>query len=174
MTRKKGVRFLASIGIVLWIFLSAAPAEAQKLVYLVRHAERADGGNSSPTAELDPPLSQAGEVRARALAGTFAVAGLSAIYVTEFKRTQQTAAPTAAACRLVPIVIPSRDTARLVTALRTAHPNDIVLIVAHSSTLPGIIRALGGPPVSIDEDDYRSLFVMVPGTGTLSRLRVGP
>jgi hypothetical protein len=57
--------------------LAPAPALAQKLVILARHAERADGGAMSGTAEKDPPLSVAGEARAAKLAAMLADSGSS-------------------------------------------------------------------------------------------------
>jgi hypothetical protein len=46
-----------------------------------------------------------------------------------------------------------------------------VLIVGHSNTVPATIAALGGPKVMVAETDYGSVFVYVPATRTLSRLR---
>src|SRR5687767_7346778 len=61
------------------------------VVYVVRHAEKA---TNSPT---DPDLSAAGQLRAVALKDTLSKVILSAIYTTNYKRTQQTATPTAQA-----------------------------------------------------------------------------
>ena len=71
-------------------------AEAPVTVLLVRHAEKAAGGSD------DPPLSPAGEARARVLAHVAGSAGVSAIYHTQYKRTQQTVAPLAAKLGLTP------------------------------------------------------------------------
>ena len=69
-----------------------AVASAQRLIFVVRHAERADAGM---TAQTDPPLSAIGEARSSKLAGMLADAGVKDIFVTEFKRTQDTAKPLA-------------------------------------------------------------------------------
>jgi broad specificity phosphatase PhoE len=61
-------------------------ATAQSTIFVVRHAEKAD-------ATKDPDLSEAGRARAEALAKALRDAKIAAIYATEFKRTQQTAAP---------------------------------------------------------------------------------
>jgi broad specificity phosphatase PhoE len=64
----------------------------RKLVFVVRHAERADAGMQ---AQNDPPLSAAGEARAQKLAAMLADSGVKDIFATEFKRTQDTAKPLA-------------------------------------------------------------------------------
>jgi broad specificity phosphatase PhoE len=149
-------------------------AAAQRLVLVVRHAERADGGRmSAPAGETapDPPLSEEGRSRAARLASMLSTSGVTAIYVTQFVRTQQTAAPLAAALKLESDVVLAGDTAALVARMRAEHPKDVVLVVGHSNTLPGIISALGGPPVTIADDEYDKLFVVVPGTGTMAVIK---
>jgi len=66
--------------------------------------------------------------------------------------------------------VPAADTNALVAAIRAQHPRDVVMIVGHSNTLPAIIKALGGPDVTIADDDYGELFVLAPGTGALTRI----
>jgi len=70
-------------------WLSVAIVSAQSVIFIVRHAEKAD--NTSK----DPDLSEAGRTRAQALAGMLKDADITSIYVTDFKRTQQTAMPLA-------------------------------------------------------------------------------
>src|SRR5262249_39239458 len=65
------------------VLLMPAVAFAQKLVFVVRHAERADAGMQAQT---DPPLSAAGEARAQRLAAMLADTGVKDIFATEFKR----------------------------------------------------------------------------------------
>jgi broad specificity phosphatase PhoE len=100
-----------------------------------------------------------------------AVSGITVIYATEFVRTQQTAAPLAAALTLKTIVMPSAGTTDLVARLKKDHPNDIVLIVGHSNSVPEIIKAFGGPPVTIADDEYDKLFIVVPATGAMTVIR---
>ena len=149
------------------ILVVPAAALAQQLVYVVRHAERADDPLRD---QPDPALSATGEKRAARLATTLGEAGIRAIYVTQFKRTQQTAAPIAARLKLQPSVMPASVTA-LAVELKSRHGGDIVLLVAHSSTMPAIIKGLGGPTVNVDDSDYDSFFVVVPSTGATSRLK---
>jgi broad specificity phosphatase PhoE len=147
-------------------------ASAQRLVFLVRHAERADGGGMQM--QTDPPLSAAGEARAAKLAALLGDAGIQAIYVTEFRRTQDTAKPLASKLGLEARKYSSKSSEELVRALRSEHRKDIVLVVGHSNTLPVLIKALGGPAVTIGESEYDSMFLIVPETGTMTRIRFTP
>ena len=162
-----------------WILLGFALvlptiASAQSLVYVVRHAERADGGAGvAPmgSAPADPHLSAAGVARAAKLAAMLADANIRAIYATEFKRTQETASPLATQLHVAVDTIKSADSAALIASMKAHHPHDVVLVVGHSNTLPAIIKALGGPDVTIGDNEYDAIFVLVPGTGVMSRIR---
>jgi broad specificity phosphatase PhoE len=167
-------RLVACVVVVAAGLLAAAPpAAAQKLVYVVRHAERADGGAASGqmATQTDPPLSAAGEARATRLAAMLADAGVRAVFATEYRRTQDTGKPLAARLGVAVEATPSRDVPALVSRLKATHADDIVLVVGHSNTVPAIIKALGGPDVTIGDDEYDSIFVVVPATGTTSRIR---
>ena len=154
-----------------WVLISLAvllislPAFGQVTVILTRHAEK--------TAEppKDPPLSEAGKKRAELLASMLADSGVDAIYVTEFQRTQQTAAPLAERAHVKPTVLPANDTAALVKAIR-AQQNGVVVVVGHSNTVPEIIAALGGPKVDIPDPQYSNLFVLTVGPSQSSLLRL--
>lgn len=163
-------RFVAAFALLALLVVPAVAA-AQQLVIVVRHAERADGGTPPMGGTADPPLSAAGKTRADKLATMLSSSGVTAIYATEFVRTQQTAAPVAAALKLTTTIKSSSDTAALVDELKTKHAHDIVLIVGHSNTVPAIIKALGGPTVTVADDEYDKLFVLVPATGALTTLR---
>lgn len=137
---------------LLGFFVSAA--EAQSTIFIVRHAEKVEG------ADKDPDLSEAGRARAESLAKMLKDAGITAIYATEFKRTQQTAAPLAKALGITVTIVPSKDTATLSKTLRDLRGN--ALVVGHSNTVPALITALGlDTPIDIAEADYDNLFVIV-------------
>jgi 2,3-bisphosphoglycerate-dependent phosphoglycerate mutase len=150
------------------ILAAAAPARAQKAVFLVRHAEKVDESD-------DPLLSAAGKARARALARHLRTAGVKAIYVTQYKRTGLTAAPLAAATGLKPIVVHSDARQELVDRIRKDNPNDVVVVVGHSDSVPEVLGLLGHPePVTIGHAEYDNLFVAIPNKGgppTVLRLR---
>jgi 2,3-bisphosphoglycerate-dependent phosphoglycerate mutase len=133
---------------------TAAATGPQKatVIYLVRHAEKA-----SPTGDAE--LSEAGTKRAACLATTLADARLQNIYTTEFKRTKNTAAPTAAKAEVTATVIPGAQTDKLIAELRGAAGRN-VLVVGHSNTVPEIIAKLGAGSVTIKDEEYDHLYVV--------------
>jgi len=146
MTKRLGFYFL-----LLSAFLSTATA--QSTIFIVRHAEKAD-------ATKDPDLSEAGRTRAEALAKTLRDANITAIYATEFKRTQQTAAPLAKVLGITVTILPAKDNAALIAKLRASTGN--ALVVGHGDTIPDLIKALGiSDPINIAENDYDNLFAVV-------------
>ena len=50
-------------------------------------------------------------------------AGITTIYASEFKRTQETVAPLATRFRITPIILPARETEKLAQALNTGLPS---------------------------------------------------
>ena len=145
-----------------------ATASAQKMIFVVRHAERADAGGP---AQPDPALSAAGQERAKKLAAMLADAGVTAISVTNTTRAQQTAQPLATKLGLHPEIVDAADTPATLKSLKTAHANDIVLVVGHSNTVPAILKAYGKDGVTIADTEFDNLFVIVPKAGTVTRLR---
>jgi broad specificity phosphatase PhoE len=169
VTKSRRVRpWAVAMGLVVTLAWPAA-ASAQKLVIVVRHAERADGGSGSMGS--DPPLSAAGQARATRLATMLGDAGVKAVFATEYKRTQDTAKPLATKLGLAVQIVAAADTPKLIAKIKEAHARDVVVIVAHSNTMPDIIKAFGGPPTTIADDDYDNLFVIVPATGSTARLK---
>ncbi len=136
--------------------LLVADANAAPVIFLVRHAEKASTGGN------DPDLSLAGQKRADTLARILRDSQITAVFVTEFKRTQETAAPTAKAAHLSPTVVPANDIGALVEKLRALNGN--ALVVGHGNTIPDLLKALGiAISVSIPEDDYTEIFAVSVG-----------
>ena len=109
MKRRTLARWLA---LTIAVLALSAPALCQVTVIFTRHAEK------GATPPKDPPLTEAGKRRAEALASMLADSGVEAIYTTELQRTQQTAAVLAARVHVTPTVLPAKDTAALVNAIR--------------------------------------------------------
>ena len=149
--------------VVVFVALAVPHAAAQSSVFVVRHAERADAWSSgSGMMASDPDLSDAGRARAEALASILKSADIAAIFVTEYKRTRQTAAPLAGIHGLQMTTVGARDTAKLPAMIRQAKGN--VLIVGHSNTVSAILKELGiATPAAVDDSEYDNLFVVTTG-----------
>lgn len=164
---------------------SAAVADSQVII-LVRHAEKA-----VIAGEADPPLSAAGEQRARILGSLLRTwelgrepaahspefilraRGIEKIIVTQYRRTQATAAPLAQLLQIVPDTFSTRapDHPAAVAAAARAHRGKAVVVVGHSNSIPAIITALGaGPMADLCEAEYSHLFVVVLKDGAAPRL----
>jgi broad specificity phosphatase PhoE len=155
-------------GLSLWVSLAAVlaasvvgpvvcAATAQEAVYLVRHAERVDDAK-------DSLLSAEGHARAARLAEMLRDAGITHIFVSEYRRTAETAAPLAARLGITPQAVPANDRDALLVKVRAAGPKARVLIAGHSDTVPALLMLLGcTQPITIAKAEYDNLFVVIPG-----------
>jgi broad specificity phosphatase PhoE len=175
---EKIMRHLRALTVCAVLLLSAVPASAQQTIFVVRHAERADAPAPAATAmtapaPTDPPLSAAGQARAARLAAMLRSADIASIFVTEFERTRQTAAPLALARHLEAASISARDVDALMAGVRGRKGN--ILIVGHSNTVPDILKRLGiKDDIAIADTEFDNLFVVVRpevGEPELVRLR---
>jgi broad specificity phosphatase PhoE len=132
-------------------------AAAQEAIYIVRHAERVDDEKLSL-------LSPEGHARAARLAGILRDAGITHVFVSEYERTAQTAAPLAERLGLTPAVVRADDMGALLERLRATGPKARVLAAGHSDTVPALLKALGcAEPVTIAKAEYDNLFLVIPG-----------
>jgi broad specificity phosphatase PhoE len=153
------VKLLLPLVVALTAAAPSSSAVPATVVILVRHAERAPGSG-------DPPISEAGQVRARALAEIGKVAGVQVIITTQFLRTKGTAGPLAEAVGITMTTVGTQsDVAKHVAEVAAAvkqHAGKTVLVVGHSNTIPAIVGALGGPKLGdLCETEYDNLFTMV-------------
>jgi broad specificity phosphatase PhoE len=162
-TRVSFRRLLPVLLTVLALVVLSRTASAQSTIFFVRHAERADSGSGeAPKMATDPDLSAAGRARAQSLATVLKDAKITSIFTTEYKRTQQTAAPLAKALGLTITPVSSKDMAHLVKQLKAVAGN--ALVVGHSNTVPDVIKALGAPPpAQIADDEFDNLYVLTQG-----------
>jgi broad specificity phosphatase PhoE len=138
----------------------ATDPAAVTVVYLVRHAEKAT------TPPDDPPLTPAGQARARALARLLADVPLAGVYASDYRRTRLTAAPTLERPGVsLTLYDPGPAGLRELAAGlagRTGH----YLVVGHSNTTPALVELLGGDPAgAIEDSEYDRLYLVtiVPG-----------
>lgn len=146
----------AVLGAVVVFGILSAYSRPITTVILIRHAEKVIDPNNN-----DPDLSPAGQARAQELVRMFGDAGINAIYATQYKRTQQTVKPLADKLGLPVTQVNSKNTAELLTQIRSQHPGQIVFVAGHNSTVPEIVAALGGPAFpTIPESEYDHLYIV--------------
>lgn len=154
--------FPTVVGLMLlgWMLLPTQPLAAQAnegsseslVVFLVRHAEKTDGGR-------DPELSESGQSRAAQLASMLRDAKISAVHSTNFRRTRDTAGPFAAQAKLEVKSYDPRKMQAFADQLRKEKGRH--LVVGHSNTTPGLVKMLGGEPGEpIDESEYNRLYMV--------------
>ncbi|MGC2695471.1 MAG: phosphoglycerate mutase family protein [Candidatus Angelobacter sp.] len=132
----------------------------QRTIFMVRHGEK-----TGPQSDV---LSPAGEKRAECLAKMLKDAHIKQIYVTDTKRTQQTAAPLAKLLKLEPTILPLKDPNTLIRNLTYSGGGDI-LVVGHSETLPFVLARLkAGTVPPIGDTEYDRLFVLTITEGAAS------
>jgi phosphohistidine phosphatase SixA len=142
-------------------------------IVLVRHAEALVGGGS------DPGLSPAGVARAQRLALLLAMPGgltrPHAIYVSDTRRSAESAAPIAAQLGIAPVVIARGDPAVTARAILDQDAGELTLVIGHSNTVPMLVRELtrGRFLPSIAEDDFGSVYIVSrPSFGPATALQL--
>ena len=146
-------------------FMVAAPSLTSgqaplQAVVIVRHGEKA------PTPKENPPLSPAGEARARALLETLRDGGVTTVITTEQRRTRDTGTPLVNALHLRGVVVPtSPDKQQHANAVAAAvrDAGGTVLVIDHQLTMPLIVAALGGPSVpTVCDVEFSNLYILLP------------
>src|ERR1041385_556995 len=155
--------------LLLAVFCQVAVAQEDfkpTTVFLGRHAEKED------EPKQDPPLKKEGVARSQELARILSVAGIKAIYTSQFLRTKQTAEPLTAKTGVSVTVLtlkPNPSNLRLIAEESTAElvnkilqrPGDPALVIGHSNWIPDVIKMLGGDVVpTIDEQKFDDLFIV--------------
>lgn len=141
-------------------------------IMFVRHAEAAIGDD-------DPPLSAAGRARADVLADFVrdidVLSGVDAIYASEFRRTQETAAAVAKRLDLDVQVANHAEIEDFMRQVQRDHRGDIVLVVSHSNLIGPLIAELHGHQSvpEIGENDFDNFYIVtIPLYGKVKTLRL--
>lgn len=133
---------------------SVEEKSANTTYYLIRHAEK---NRSSETPE-DPELMEAGQLRAERWAAHFEDIELDAVYSTDYKRTQETAAPVA---KQKGLKVASYDPRNLYDSdFQNQTKGKSVLVVGHSNTTPAFVNTIIGENKypSIDDAENGMLY----------------
>lgn len=134
-------------------------------------------GEKQPGAIDDPPISEEGEQRAQRLAQMFGAGGLGrldAVYVSDDRRAQQTAAPLVERLHEAAVRYDSQDAEATASALLRAHAGEDILVIGSAADLRVFLRELAGTPAAPAVDDQPDLLyiVSVPSFGSARLLRL--
>lgn len=144
---------LFSAAVLLLAACSQSAPEPDATYYLVRHAEKV----------LDiknPPLTEVGTARAEDLKVRLKDVPLTAIYSTDYIRTQDTAGPTAKAHDLTVTSYDPSDLPGFAKLLLTQEGT--ILVAGHSNTTPQLaelLEAEPGEPI-IEATEYDRLYII--------------
>jgi broad specificity phosphatase PhoE len=177
--RKRRRRWWMAISVVTYVAVAFGLAwffesQATTTILFVRHTDTdvfVEGDN--------PGLNANGFARAEALADFVqdidVIAGVDAIYASEFKRTQQTADAVARRLDLEVSVANPYDVEAFMTSVLSDHKGEIILIVTHSDAIAPLIEELHGsknvPEIAADEYD-NFYIVTIPNYGKVKTLRL--
>jgi broad specificity phosphatase PhoE len=162
---------LAALGLA--YFLTERPSTT---VIFVRHADT-DAAMAGP--DNDAPLNERGQQRAELLADYMqnidVVAGPNAIYASDKRRTQETAAPLAKRLNLEVQIANHQDPEGFMADVKREHRGEIVLVVSHSNTIAPLIDELHGSKNlrPFEHDDYDRVYIVtIPGYGKVKTLEL--
>jgi broad specificity phosphatase PhoE len=126
-------------------------------IYIVRHGEKQKGD--------DPLLTEEGYKRAGDLMRTLQHKGIKRVYITQYKRTQQTSDSIRLQLGIDTVqIIADTSCAALFTAISDHNDwNQPILIVTHSNIIQKIIYKLGYtdfPQQNIPEKEFDNLYMI--------------
>jgi broad specificity phosphatase PhoE len=155
------------IGGIAWVFYRAGTTT---VIFLVRPLEK------DPGTIDDPPVSPEGEERAQRLAHMFGASGpggIDAIYESDDRRAQQTAAPLVERLRRAPVVFSAAEARGTAARALREHNGGTVLMIASGTALPAIIDELAGAEAArLAPDDPDLMYVVsIPTFGRTHLVR---
>lgn len=122
-------------------------------IYLVRHAEKVIEDSN------DPALTEIGQTRAETFAAMLHGKNISHIFSTPYKRTRDTAAPTAHEHGISVEEYDPGEGQQLVDKLKKLA--GVILVTGHSNTIPGLVNLLTGEKFEdLDERVYDRVYIV--------------
>lgn len=140
---------MSRVIVSLILILAGGHANAESTIYLVRHAEKAAGS--------DPGLTPAGQQRAEWLADYFEGNEVRVVYTTPYRRTRETAQPTAQLLGLEPVEYDPRDLQAF--AKQLIENGETSVVAGHSNTTPALVNALLGQERFYPLQDFQYDFI---------------
>jgi 2,3-bisphosphoglycerate-dependent phosphoglycerate mutase len=155
------------------LLITAGPLSAaaqDKLIILVRHAEKAEletDGNP------DPELSEAGKQRAERFKQVIGRYRPGAVYSTDYRRTRETAEPIAEKRKKQVQVYDARQPKELIDRILASDIKRHV-IVGHSNTVPGLANLLLGKDLfrNLEESEYSVIWLIRLKNGRVTEARL--
>jgi len=161
--------FLLALTIVFFSGCSAVELSSAKCgngpgkVFLVRHAEKELTGDN-------PPLTSAGELRAKLLAKRLASEGITDIFASQTLRTVATAEQVSKDFGVPIQQIPNANPYSLLKSVIGLCEERKVLIVWHMDTLPLIVQQLGGAGRLFLSEEHDRLTILVRSGSSVTEL----
>lgn len=176
--RRRRLRLIPLIGYTI-VALGLAYLISERMPTTVIFVRHADVDAAMAGSDDDPPLNARGRQRAELLADYLqnvdVVGGPDAIYASDKRRTQETAAPLAERLKIPVEIADHLDTEGFMDRVRREHGGDIVLIVSHSNTIAPLIDELHGsknlPAFAPDEYDEIYIVTIPRPLGKVKTLR---
>mgnify|MGYP001028096575 CR=1 FL=1 len=147
------IKPLIILGLLGVLFSNTVSAHS---VYFVRHFEKETTYLKDGRKERDPRLTEVGQGRALNLAGLLARQPIKHVFSTDYKRTMQSALPTALALGLKVQKYDPRQLDEF--AQQLSQLSEDALVVGHSNTTPYLVNTLAGQNITLSEDDYGDIF----------------
>ena len=150
--------------------LASGSLNAQEAVFVIRHAEQ------ELTGTVDAGLLPEGRERATDWATILRPSRLDLVVTTEIKRSRDTGAIIAEALEVPRVEFSRGASSSIAEFLRENYPEDVVLVVGHSETIPKLLRSFGyADTFPISRSAYGWLFIVTPlenGPPAVARLNI--
>jgi broad specificity phosphatase PhoE len=157
------MRFFTTGFLLIFFFASCS-----RTIYVVRHAEKVAATDTTVKMNAsDPPLSEAGKVRAIVLREELETKKIKHIYSSNYLRTISTAQPLVEATGVKLELYNTRDSLDYLIE-KVKKMKDNILIVGHSNTVDDLVNKItGGNYVTGDLPDaqYDNLFILTQKGG---------
>lgn len=147
------MRILVVIFFMAFLAASCSNENDNKVIYMVRHAEKDE------VPKNNPPLTTDGVIRSVDLASWFRNIEIDTIFTTDFVRMRETAKPISEDKSLEFSIYNAKDYDGFAKQLKKMKA-DTILIIGHSNTILEQIEALGfdKPQEEIKENEYDKIF----------------
>ncbi|MDI5888266.1 phosphoglycerate mutase family protein [Flavobacterium yafengii] len=147
--------------IALFVLQISFGQQSTTTYYFIRHAEKVDNSQN-------PDLSEIGLERANLWNKIFSEVGFDEIYSTDYKRTIQTANPTATAKKIQIKLYNPKTTA--IDSFKKETLGKKVLIVGHSNTTPNFVNQIINQKIYADIEDttFGNLYIVTVNSDTIT------